>query len=334
VNDISVTEGNSGTTAATFIVTRAGTISGTSTVKVKTLNVTATAPSDYAAVPLTTVTFSPGQTTRAVTVNVVADKVFEANETFKLSLSGASGATIADNTGLATIVNDDAKPQLSVSDVSLNEGDSGPTPATFTLNRSGNPSGVVTVKVKTLNGTATTTNNDYTALPSTLVSFADGQTTQTVTVNVIGDVSFEKNETFSLVLSTPVGAAISDGTGVATIVNDDAAPLLSVNDVSVTEGNSGTTPATFTITRSGNTAAAVSVKVKTTNGTAVSTSDYVAVPLTVVNFAAGQTTATVDVMVNGDTLHEANETFTLVLSAPTGATLVDASGKATIVNDD
>ncbi len=109
---------------------------------------------------------------------------------------------------------------------------------------------------------------------------------------------------------------------------------LSVNDVNVTEGNSGaTTNAVFTITRSNGTGAA-SVKYLTTGGTATAGTDYTAVPLAVVSFAAGETSKTVAVKVLGDNTKEPNETFFVKLSAPTGATIADAKGIGTIVNDD
>ena len=140
-------------------------------------------------------------------------------------------------------------------------------------------------------------------------------------------------------LSAPsAGSATADASGKATILNDDGAAWLGVANLQVTEGNSGTTTttATFTITRSGNTNGVSTVKYKTSNGTAkADDGDYVAIgTATPVTFAAGETTKTVDVTVNGDATVEKNETFNLALSAATGATIADATGSATIVNDD
>ncbi len=83
------------------------TSTGTVTVKYATANGTATAGSDYAAVPSTLLTFAPGQTSKTVTVNVAGDTIKETNETFTVNLSGASGATIFDGQGVGTILNDD-----------------------------------------------------------------------------------------------------------------------------------------------------------------------------------------------------------------------------------
>ncbi len=109
----------------------------------------------------------------------------------------------------------------------------------------------------------------------------------------------------------------------------------SINDVSLTEGNSGTKLFTFTVTETDNTAAN-SVQVQSSNGTATSGSDYVAFPLTTVNFTAGGAkTQTVSVTVNGDVTIENDETFTMTLSnASSGSVLFDATGIGTIVDDD
>jgi len=89
-------------------ITRSGDTSGTSTVKYATATTgTATSGTDYTAVPLTAVTFAPGETTKLATVNVSGDVVGEANGSFYVILSAATGATISDTTGVATIVNDD-----------------------------------------------------------------------------------------------------------------------------------------------------------------------------------------------------------------------------------
>src|SRR5205085_2898864 len=95
-------------------------------------------------------------------------------------------------------------------------------------------------------------------LPTTL-TFGPGETSKQVTASGNGDTVFESDETFSLHLSSPAGAALSDDTGTATIVNDDPVTYLSVKDHSANEGNSGTTIANFTVTRSGNTTVPVSL---------------------------------------------------------------------------
>jgi len=241
---------------------------------------------------------------------------------------GAGGSDTATVT-----INVSTLPTLYVSDISLPEGNSATTPATFTITRTGDTSTASTVSVSTSDRTATA-GSDYTAVGPTTVNFAAGDTSETVDVPVIGDRSNEANETFALVLSAATGATIADGTATATILTDDSPAFLSVNDVTVTEGNVGTKQAVFVVTRSGNTSVASSVSVTTTGGTATAGSDYTAVAPTTVNLAPGVTSQTVDVEVIGDTTVESNESFFLALSAPVGATIADLSGTATIVNDD
>jgi len=103
--------------------------------------------------------------------------------------------------------------------------------------------------------------------------------------------------------------------------------------VTVTEGNSGTTNAVFTVTLSAASASTVTVNYATANGTATAGSDYVAQNNTL-TFTAGQTSRTITVVVTGDTTVEPNETFLVNLSNPVGATIADAQGQGTITNDD
>ncbi|WP_293395238.1 Calx-beta domain-containing protein, partial [Nevskia sp.] len=110
-------------------------------------------------------------------------------------------------------------------------------------------------------------------------------------------------------------------------------PSLSINDVSVTEGNSGTKNATFTVSLSATSTSAVTVSYATANGTATAGSDYAASSGSL-TIAAGSTSQTFNVAVNGDTAVEPNETFLVNLSSPSGATIADAQGQGTIVNDD
>jgi hypothetical protein len=120
---------------------------------------------------------------------------------------------------------------------------------------------------------------------------------------------------------------------VGTILNDDG-PVLRITDASKAEGNSGTTPFTFTVTLSPASAGPVTVKYATANGTALAGSDYAAVPATLLTFAPGQTSKTVTVNVMGNTTVEPNETFAVNLSAASGATIFDGQGVGTILNDD
>jgi len=112
-----------------------------------------------------------------------------------------------------------------------------------------------------------------------------------------------------------------------------ATPTLTINNASVTEGNSGTTTATFTVTLSPTNTQTVTVAYATANGTATAGSDYVAKSGTL-TFAPGVSTQPIAVTVNGETTAEPNETFLVNLSSPTNAVLATTQGVGTIVNDD
>ena len=283
--------------------------------------------------PNPTLTFGPSETTKQVTVLVNGDTTFEADEIFTVHLSGATNATISAADGIGTIVNDDAAPSFAIDDVTHNEGNSGTTSYVFTVTKSGSTALSASVDYATVNGTAVAP-GDFTAIAATTLNFAANETTKQVTVLVNGDTTFEADEAFTVHLSNASGATISDADGTGTIVNDDAAPSFSIDDVTHNEGNSGTTSYVFTVTKTGSTELSSSVDYETVDGTAVAPGDYTAIAATTLNFAANETTKQITVLVNGDTTFETDEAFTVHLSNASGATISDADGTGTIVNDE
>ncbi len=224
-------------------------------------------------------------------------------------------------------------PTLSITDGTVIEGNGGTVDATFTVSLSAASSQEVTVQYATANGTATA-GSDYTAIPLTTLTFAPGETSKTVTVLVNGDTLDEPNEAFVVNLSNAVNATIADTQGLGTITNDDPVPALAIGDATVTEGNSGTVNAVFTVSLSAASGQTVTVQHATANGTATAGSDYTAIPLTTLTFAPGETSKAVTVLVKGDTSNEVNETFFVNLSSATNATIADSQGIGTITNDD
>lgn len=111
-------------------------------------------------------------------------------------------------------------------------------------------------------------------------------------------------------------------------------PKLSINDVSITEGNTGTTTANFTVSLTNASSSTITVKYRTADGTAkLAGGDYDATSGTL-TFAPGQTSKNITVAVRGDLLKESNETFYLNLSNSTNSIIDDNKGKGTINNDD
>jgi uncharacterized protein (TIGR03437 family) len=232
-------------------------------------------------------------------------------------------------------------PTLTINDVSLNEGNSGPTTLTFTVSLSAPaPAGGAIFDIATADNTATVADNDYLAKSLTAQTITAGNQTYQFTVTVNGDAIVEANETFVVNVSNVIGATVGDGQGLATIQNDDS-PTLSINDVSASEGNSGTTVFTFTVTSSlPAPAGGITFDIATADGTAQDDTppsednDYVAKSLTGQTITAGNTTCTFAVTINADTLVENNETFFVSLTNVANATVLDGQGQGTIQNDD
>ncbi len=350
IADASISETNTGTTTMTFNVTLSSASDAPVSVTVNTANgVTnpaTTADNDYVAITNQTLTFNPGDPlTKTVTVTINGDTRVEANETFTVNLSNiqANGRniTIADGSATGTINNDDAA-TVSIGDATITEGNTSSTNATFTVTLSAAVDVNVSVTVNTANGTATTADNDYTAVTNQTLTFTPGGAlTQTVTVPVIGDTKVEANETFNVNLSNLQAngrnVTISDGTGQGTITNNDVAEI-SIASASVMEGNSGTTDLVFNVTMTNPVDTAVTVQANTSNGTATAGTDYTALVNQPITFNAGATTATVTVVVTGDTVVEPIETLTLTLSNVSASgrnvTIDDGIATGTITNDD
>jgi hypothetical protein len=266
-----------------------------------------------------------------VTIN--GDTAVEANETFGVNLSSPVGATLFDSQGIGTILNDDG-PTLSVADVAVSEGNSGTKLMTFTVKLTPAAAGAVTYSIGTGTGTGSATvGTDYVASSLGNQSIPAGQTSKTFAVTINGDTAVEGNETFGVNLGSVTGATALDGNAIGYILNDDG-PTLSVGDVTISEGNSGTKLATFTVSLSQVSASPVTYTIATANGTATAGSDYVASTLTGQSIAAGLTSKTFTVTINGDTAVEGNETFAVNLSAAVGATIADSQAIGTISNDD
>ena len=151
---------------------------------------------------------------------VNGDRLAEPNETFFVNLSSPTNATIADGQGVGTIL--DNEPRISISDFTKAEGKKGQTTQfTFTVKFSAAYDQPVTMSFRTVDGTATTSDNDYVAQTGTL-TFAPGETKNTITIEVKGDSKKEADETFYLELFGNSSNSLFNWTrGIGTILNDD-----------------------------------------------------------------------------------------------------------------
>ncbi|MEH2220223.1 MAG: Calx-beta domain-containing protein [Nostoc sp.] len=336
ISDLSVTEGNTGTTTnANFTISLSNPSYQQVTVNYNTSDGSAQiADSDYNSA-LGTITFAPGETSKTLSIGVIGDNKFETNEAFSVNLLGATNATITDSLGVASIINDDSQPTISISDVSVTEGNTGATTnANFTISLSNPSYQQVTVNYNTSDGSAQIADSDYNSALGT-ITFAPGETSKTLSIGVIGDNQTETDETFAVNLLGATNAAIADNLGVGTIINDDNQPLISISDVSVTEGNTGTTTnANFTISLSNTSYQQITVNYNTSDGTAqAADSDYNSA-LGTITFNPGETSKTLSIGVIGDNKFETNEAFAVNLLGATNATITDSLGVASIINDD
>ena len=361
LNNVTVKEGNSGTTAMVFTVSldRASEV------------VFAAIPADpkipgsgsggpyVAAVHLSTVGLSAAQGTLAndvvyfhpggplqqtVTVNISGNHTQnEPRSTFELNIASVTGAT-AGNNGKGTIIDDDPAPVVSISSVSTAQG----MDEVFKVTLSNPSIRPIDVLYYTQDGTALS-GHEYAGVPKTsphMITIPAGMTSADLPVHTTASTGIAgPDETFQVHLVSakdelsgqqkplPVSFNPQHSTATGTIVNVTTEEV-SINDVSVVEGNSGVQTATFTVSLAAPSSVPVTVHYATADGTAtVSGQDYLPKSGTVV-IPAGHTQADVAVQVRGDLLQEADETFTVTLSGAQHAAIGRATGTGTITNDD
>src|SRR5207249_2953752 len=188
---------------------------------------TATAPSDYVAIPTTTLTFSPGQTTKTITVPVNGDLVDETDETFTVNLSNPTNATLSTATGTGTIIDDDPPPTVTLSLSGSPMAEAGGV-ATVTANLSAVSGQTVTVNLG-FSGTATGGGVDYTRSTNSIV-IPPGSLSGSATLTAAQDTLDENDETI-IVDITAIGNGTESGNQQVTaiITDDDPPPAVAFN---------------------------------------------------------------------------------------------------------
>src|ERR1700730_9029351 len=214
---------------------------------------------------------------------------------------------------------------VSVDDIVVGEKDGF---AEFVVRLNAPSAASVSVNYFTSNGSAVA-NTDYIGISTNTLTFAPGEMVKTVQVAIVDDTAVEPTESFFFVLSSPTGGAvIGDTYALATIIDNDAAsgtPVMAISDPVVDEKIG---EARFTVTLDRPSTGIVSVNYATQAGTA-DAADFAATS-GILSFAPGETAKTVSVTIADDTAAEANEKLNLVLSSPSGASLPDPVGTATI----
>ena len=323
-----------------------------------TAGVTISVASDNPAVTVSPATLTYTSTNWTTAQTVTATAVQDGNvvdETVTVSHTvtapcPASGYT----TGLAissvtVTVDDDDTGIFSIDSPRVVEGDSGPTPMTFTVTLAPAASVQATVDYAYAMTGSASSGTDHAAIPSGTLTFAPGETSKTISVTVNGDTDMEPDEGIGLQLSNPGPSGFSLASGSGRLANglivDDDRPTLTIDSPRVAEGNSGTTEMVFTVTLSPASTGQVTVDFGPSNdGTATSGIDYTAFASRRLTFAAGETRKTVAVSVRGDGTAEPDETVRVFITNPSpvgtpirnadGDIAVFAVGVGTIANDD
>ena len=314
--------------AVDFTVSLSTTTTEDVTVQYSTANGTATAGEDYEAASGETATIDAGELSTTVSIETLEDGIIEGDETFTVTLSNATNATLDTDaaSGEGTITDDDVPPSLSVADASAAEG----MPVEFTVSlMTDEVIEEVTVEytISVGEGDTAAESADFSAdaVLSGTLTFAVGatgdETKQTVSVMTQDDGDDENNENFTLTLSEPMNATITDGSAVGTILDNDGPPSLSVVDASAEEGEAVAFTVTLTLPNDMARNEDVTVMYATSSGTATEGTDYTAKSGTL-NFAADaeaddqmQIMKTVSVATTDDEISEGAETFTLTLSS-------------------
>jgi hypothetical protein len=333
VNDVTIDEGNSGSTSATFTLSLPFAHTQNVTVHYETANGTASSGSDYTGLS-GNVTFLAGQTSKEINVAILGDRAGEPNESFTLNLSTVDGL-IGDGVGIATIVDDE--PQITIDDASATEVTNGTSNATFTVTLSRLYDEDVTVQYATASGSAAA-GSDFTGVTNGSVTIPEGSLSRTFAITVLDDRLGESSESFAVNLSGAANALFSDSSGAGTI--NDNEPRMWIDDVVKHEGNGQgknktTTQFVFTVHLSDAYDVPVTVNFSTANGSAtVAGNDYIARSGSL-TFAAGETSKTVIVEVKADKSRESDEWFALNLtSASTNVLMLDSEGLGWILDDD
>ena len=327
---------------AQFVISRSGDLSVPTTIRVRTVNITAFAGSDYQAVNRD-VTFAAGQSSATVTVSTINDTLYENAETFRLEIvSVGQGASIGTKSAIGTIRANDVPAgsgtfSIPLEGITVSEGGVANITVTRELSPS-DPRVETRVFYRTVEGTAT--NADYTAVSNGVIVFGANETSKVISIQTTNDDIYELVERFAVELTGVSGGVIKSETFGGsddpfepdpgfTIVYNRTEVSIAANDVPGGSGvfniasnvtvNEGAN-ATFTVSRTGDLRFATSVSYTTANGSAVAGSDYTANSGTI-NFAAGQATATITVRTINDTVYEGAETFTLRLTGVSGGSL-------------
>ncbi len=322
-----------GAGSVSLIVVRREGGAGEVTVDYKTADGTAKAGSDYSEAS-GTLTFAPGQLSRAITIPIAKDGDSEDLETFTVALSNPTGGATLGSPNVATVGIIDSEPagviQFARTEYLTSERSGS---VIITVVRTEGTEGVVTVDYSTRDGTARA-GLDYTAASGTL-KFAPWEKSKSFPVRILEDKEQEGPETFSVLLSSPTGGAVLGTRNMTWVTigdNEIAARLQFMSSDYRVRENGAAGFALITVIRRGAINRAVSIKYSSADGTATAGEDYTAVSGTL-EFAPRQVFKIFRIPISRDSKPEGTETVLLTLRDPEGAILGSPSTATLTIAD-
>ena len=330
IDDVSVVEGNDATSVVRMSVTLSSASPLPVTVNYATRDWTALGAKDYRRAT-GVLTIPAGATSAELQLSVLADLLNEPAETFTVFLSSPVNATISKAIGTVTIVDDDPLPIVSVESKTVTEGNSGTQVMTIQMSLNQASSFPVSAHYQT-KGISAGAGTDFVSATGVL-TIPPGAISGTITVQVTGDILDEDDETFSIELSSPTNATLSSVLGIITIIDNDLPPLVTISNMSVPEGNAGTTTSKILVSLSGASGLPISLSFSSQEITGSATTDFLFTEGTL-TIPAGQTFGSISFGIYGDRIDEPNEAFKVSLFTPVNARFSKSTAIVTITDDD
>ena len=315
-------------TSITFTISRSNNLTTPATISFSTQNGSAVEGQDFGGAS-GTLDFAPGETSKSVTVTILANSRVEGAENFSFSISAGTGAVVTSGSVGITIPADPPLPVIALATTSVTVSDTSASTASITVTRTGDLTQSSTVAYTTVGGTATA-GKDFTAVSGTF-TFAAGESSKTISIPILADTiplkfsNQEPAETFTVVLSGATDATLGDSTATVTIAPDPVVGLatFSISSASASEGDT----VTLTVSRGGDLIGQVSVDYSVPSGTRNSSSSGT------LTFAAGELSKSISVSISKDTPVHPAETIAVTLSNPDGGTIGQGTGSISIAAD-
>lgn len=321
--------------SATVTVVRTGGKTGAVTVDYTMTGGTATAGDDFELVS-GSIRFSENETSSTFLIRIKDDEDAEGDETINIAISNPNGGAqlTTPNTAVLTIIDNEESSAADAKAVAFSATAYAAPDNGGSLNvkvvRTGDPSGEVKIDYATTHGTATSSN--YTPTNGTL-TFADGETEKTISIDISDNTNINGNKTFNLDLSNPVGTTTPDVSALVTIIDDEvgtfgSGSLKFYRSTYTASERSGI--AIVEVSRVGGTSGTVSADYKTDGGTAVVNADYEAVSGTI-TFGPGESRKSFTIPIIADDINDSGERINVKIMNPVGTILTSPTSSAVII---